>query len=101
MRVGQPRRRLGLPGKSLADVLLKRQFGREYLDRHSPLQPLVPGAVDHAHAAAPDLSFDGIGVAQRLSQPGWKRSIAWRCHVMGRPSGTKACLWSMGDNLYL
>src|SRR2546425_7868941 len=38
------------------------------LFRSLPLEALVPGVEDHAHAAATDLSFDGVGFAERLNQ---------------------------------
>jgi len=43
--VGEPGGGLRLPGKSLADVSLESQLGREDLDGPPPFQPLIPGAV--------------------------------------------------------
>ena len=40
------------------DVLLEGELGRQHLDRDAALEPLVAGAIDHAHAAAADLAFD-------------------------------------------
>src|SRR5436305_6094519 len=45
VRMRKSSRGLGLAGKSLSDVLLECELGRQDLDRHSPLQSLVPGPV--------------------------------------------------------
>ena len=68
--MAQPRGRLGLAGEPLPDILLEGELGRQHLDRDAALQPLVPGAIDDAHAASADLTLDGIGVAQSAGEAG-------------------------------
>ena len=95
VRMGQPGGGLRLAGEALADVLLEGELGRQHLDGDPALEPLVAGAVDHAHAAAADLALDGIRVAQRLGEA--RRAAAYR------PSRSSACrLWataSRGEKL--
>ena len=69
----EPGRRLRLAGESLADVLLEGELGRQHLDGHPALQPFVARAIDHAHAAAPDLALDRIRVTERLGEAGGER----------------------------
>ena len=66
---------LRLAGEPLADVLLEGQLGGQHLDRHPALEPLVPGAVDHAHPAPADFALDGIRVTQRRGEPGRQRLV--------------------------
>ena len=61
---------LGLPGESLPDILLKGELGGQHLDGHPALEPLVTGAVHHAHPAPPDLAFDRIRVSQGFCETG-------------------------------
>ena len=68
--MGQPGGGLRLAGEALADVLLEGELGRQHLDGDPALEPLVAGAVHHAHPAAADLAFERIGVAQRLARDG-------------------------------
>ena len=82
--VGQLGGRLGLAGEPLPDVLLEGQLRRQHLDRHPALEALVPGAVDHPHAAAADLPLDGVGVAQGLAEPRRQRLIGGVGHGRGR-----------------
>ncbi len=70
MRVGQPRRRLGLAHEAQPDLLSEREFRREHFDGHLALQTLVAGIENDAHAAPADLAFERVGVAERLAQAG-------------------------------
>ena len=56
VRVRQLRGRLRLAQEALADAGAERQLGREHLDRDAAVQPDLARAVDHGHAAAPDLA---------------------------------------------
>ena len=76
MGVGETGGGLSLTGEPLADILLECELGREHLDRHPSLEPLVTGAVHHAHAAPPDLAFDRIRVSQGLGETGGQRLAA-------------------------
>ena len=101
-------RGLRLAGEPLADVLLERQLRRQHLDRDPALEPLVPGAIHHAHAAPPDLALDGVGVAQGRGEPGRQRLVSRGGHRRPETEGSEQ--WSarepakeqpdMGDNLY-
>src|ERR1700737_1703111 len=51
----QLRSRLRFAEEPLANIGPEAQFGRQYLDRNFPLQPLVARAVNDPHAATPDL----------------------------------------------
>ena len=86
--MGQPRRRLGLAGEPLADVLLEGELGREDLDRDAALEPLVAGPVHHAHPAAADLALDGVGVPQRLGEAcraaAYRPSRSWAVAPLGK-----------------
>ena len=103
-------RGLGLASEPLADVLLEGELRRENLDRYPALQPLVAGAVDHAHAAATDLSLDGVCVAQRRGEPSRQRLVVRGGHRRECPEATGAkrrsaikpakALPDMADNLY-
>ncbi len=103
-------RGLRLAGEPLADVLLEGELGRQDLDGHPALQPLVPGAVHHAHAAAADFSLDGIGVTQRRGEPSRQRLVGRGGHRREGPEATGAkrrsaikpakALPDMADNLY-
>jgi hypothetical protein len=66
VRVREAGSGLGFAGESLSDILLKGQLGGQHFDGHPPLEPLVPGPIDHPHAAAADLALYGIGIAQCL-----------------------------------
>ena len=81
VRMGQPSGRLRLALEPLADVLLEGELRGQHLDGDAALQPLVARAVNDAHAAATDLPFDGIGVAQRLSDASGK----WLVYGFGHP----------------
>ena len=83
--VGQPGGGLRLAGEALPDVLLEGELGRQDLDGDPALEPLVAGAVHHAHAATADLALDGIGAAQRLGEPSSQRLVRRIGH--GRQSG--------------
>src|SRR6185295_3692047 len=100
MRVRQPGRGLGLPGKSLPDVLLEGQLGGKHFDGNPPLEPFVPGAIDHSHPSPPDLTLDGVGVAQGIGQADCQRSVARRRHGVGAGGVWKAGFPSMANNLY-
>jgi hypothetical protein len=80
VRMAQPRGGLGLSGEPLPDVLLEGELGRQHLDRHPALQPLVPGAIDHPHAPSADLAFDGISVAQSGGEAGGEGLVGWTGH---------------------
>ncbi len=82
---------LGLASEALADFLLERQFRREDLDGDAPLQPVVGCAVDYAHAAAPDFTFDGVRVAEGVRESSGKRLVVGFGH---RPRG--AGCWESG-----
>ena len=68
VRMGQAGRRLRFPQEAQADLLAEGELRRQDLDGDLALEALVPGVEDHAHAAATDLSFDGVGFAERLDQ---------------------------------
>ena len=59
--VPQPGGRLGL-GLKAADQLGRGQVaGQDHLHRHRAIEALLPGLVDHAHAAAADLADQFVG----------------------------------------
>ena len=80
VRVGEAGSGLRLAGEPLTDVLLEGELGREHLDGHAALKPLVARTVHHSHAPAPDLPLDGVCSAQSFAQAGCQGFIAWRGH---------------------
>ena len=82
---------LGLAGEALPDVRLKGELRREDLDGNPPLEPFVAGAVYHAHPAAADFSFDGVGVTQRAGETGRQRLVGRSGH--GRDTGQGSSNW--------
>ena len=44
--------RPGLAGEAFGERRVLPDLGREDLQGHEPVEPLLPGLVDHAHAAA-------------------------------------------------
>src|SRR5213078_4951753 len=58
-----------------ADFLPEGELGGQDLDRYLTLQALVPGLVDHAHAAATELPLDGVGASQGLDQASGERLV--------------------------
>ena len=105
--MGQPRRRLRLAGEALPDVLLEGELGRKHLDGHPPLQPLVAGAIHHAHAAPADLALDGVGVPQSGAKSGRAEACERdrsRQRGAGAACGKLPCCLekqpNMADNLY-
>jgi hypothetical protein len=101
---------LCLAGEPLADVLLERQLGGQDLDRHPALEPLVPGSVDDAHAAPPDLALYGVCITQCRGEPSGERLVGGGGHEREGPETVAAGLRSamrpveeqpdMADNLY-
>jgi hypothetical protein len=89
----------GLADEAFPRDLVRRQVRRQGLDRHQPVQMRVPGAVDLAHAAPPDLVehlvlADGGSGQWRLGSSGlgrdeclrWARSFrARRGFMYGTP----------------
>ena len=76
--------------KRSPDVLLEGELGRQHLDGDPALEPLVPGAIDHAHPAAPDLALDRVGVAQGLGEARRQRLVGRVGHgraALGRERG--------------
>ena len=73
VRMGEPGGGLRLTGEPLADILLEGELRREHLNGYAALEPVIPGAVHHTHAAPPNLAFDRIGVSQGLRQTGGER----------------------------
>ena len=72
VRVPQPGGGLRF-GLKAADQLGRSQMaGQDHLDGHRAVEPLLPGLVDHAHAAAADL-------ADQLVRPEIARQFAPRC----------------------
>ena len=69
VRVREAGRRFRLPQEAHADLLTEGQLGREHLDCHRPLEPLIAGVIDDAHAAAADLPVEREGGPQGLTQP--------------------------------
>src|SRR3546814_6314557 len=59
----QPRRRLRLDPKPLDEVRGRPRSGRQQLDSDFALKALLPGAVDHAHAACAK-QFEQLVVAE-------------------------------------
>ena len=53
-------RRLGLVEEALDEDVVARQLGAQQLDRGGPIEELVLGAIDRAHAAARELRCDPI-----------------------------------------
>ncbi|MEE8138790.1 MAG: hypothetical protein V3T81_07985 [Thermoanaerobaculia bacterium] len=49
---------LGFPLEASQSLGVLRQPLRQGLDRHLPVEPRVPGPVDHAHPPCPDLLED-------------------------------------------
>ncbi len=87
MRVADPGRRLRL-GIESSHLVGPRQVARQdHLDRNHAIQPLLPGAIDHAHPPATDLLQQDIVaeigragiIADSLTAPG-------RIAGMGRPA---------------
>ena len=75
MRVRQPGGGLGFAQEANSDLLAERQLGREDLDGHLALEPLVTGVEHHAHTTATELSLNGEGVSQRLDQSRGQRLV--------------------------
>ncbi len=69
VRMGQAGSGLCFAQEADADLLPERQLGREHLDCHRPLEPLIAGMIDDAHAAAADLPFEREGGSKGLTQP--------------------------------
>src|SRR5919197_3303536 len=57
-------RGLGLAQKARLDGALKCELRRQNLDGNVALQPLISGAIHHAHAASPDLTVQLVVSAQ-------------------------------------
>ena len=68
VRVGEAGRGFRFAQKSDADLLAKRELGRQDLDRHRALEPFVAGMVHDTHPAAPDLALEREGRPQSLTQ---------------------------------
>ena len=90
--------RPGLPGEPLGKGRVLADLRREDLQRHQPVKPLLPGLVDHAHAAPADQLQDlqvgkwdansaGVGgtnwaskeLAETDSDPAWERRRSVAC----------------------
>src|SRR6185436_7889580 len=54
------RRGLRLAREPRAHVRVEREFRRQHLERHGPIQPQVDRAIDDGHAAATDLALDQV-----------------------------------------
>ena len=54
VRMAEHGHRPGLAGEPLGEGGVLADLGREDFQRHEPVEPLLPGLVDHAHAAAAD-----------------------------------------------
>ncbi len=67
--MGQLRPGLRFAGEAHADRRIVRHLGRQHLDRHRPVQPEVPGPVDHRHPAPADLAFDVVLMSDRGGNP--------------------------------
>src|SRR5438477_67637 len=67
--MGKPGGRLRFAEEADANFFAERQLRRQDLDRDAAFQPLVPGTIHDAHAAAPDLSFESVRRAEGLTEP--------------------------------
>ena len=61
--------RPGLAGEPLGEGRVLADPRREDLQRHQPVEPLLPGLVDHAHPAAAD-QFQDLQVGEKRGQLG-------------------------------
>ena len=66
----QLRGRLRFAQEARLDLAAERQLGRQQLDRDLPLQPLVLGTIDDAHAAPADLAVELVVGRQRAFDMG-------------------------------
>ena len=81
VRVRYPRGRLRFAQEADPDLLPEGQLGRQHFDGHLPLEPLVPGVIDHSHSAPADFAFDGIGGTERLGQAAAQRAVGSLGHT--------------------
>ena len=78
--VGEPGGGLGLAEKPGPNLITERQIWREKLDGDSAVQLQIACAVDHPHAAPPDLTLDRVGVLEHLGQSVAEGAVASLVH---------------------
>jgi hypothetical protein len=89
----EPRERRSLALEALAKLGVVRDPWMEHLERDLAAEPLVPGAPDHAHAAAPQLLAEAVPVGDDVVDVLHERHL-------GRgvpPGGLEATPASFGD----
>ena len=65
VRVGEPRRELGLTDEPPPELIVAREVLRQQLDRHRPLELGVAPEVDRGHAAVPERPLDPVPASDR------------------------------------
>ena len=94
----QPGQRPGLAGEPLGERRVLRRVGRDHLERHDPVEVLLPGLIDRAHAAAAeqlqDLELRESAAARSAHSPAGRRLRAGgrrrHGHAVGRVDGSVA-----------
>src|SRR5262245_6144420 len=75
IRVPQRRDRLGFQQKTLTILLVGLTAAEDHLQRHQPIEPLLPRLVDDSHAAAADHFLDLVAWNADAGGPGCGRRI--------------------------
>jgi hypothetical protein len=60
VRIVHGRRRPGFTNETVPECLIRRQRGREDLERHLPLKPLILGSEDNRHSSPANLLLQAV-----------------------------------------